>query len=115
MSELTPVLNKRHGTSFDIYIGRGSRWGNPFPIGGGDDRESVIRKYEDYLRSSPELLEHLEELVGKSLGCFCAPAPCHGDILAAFAENIEATGAVPSYCVSDKIFPGSKRPRLSFG
>lgn len=115
MSESTPVVNKRHGIPFDIYIGRGSRWGNPFPIGGGDDREAVIRKYEGYLRSSEELLSAVVELAGKSLGCFCAPAPCHGDILAAFADSFQSTGVPPEESVSDEIFSAPKRPRLSFG
>lgn len=115
MSESTPVVNKRHGIPFDIYIGRGSRWGNPYPIGGADDREAVIRKYEDYLRSDEDLLTSVAELHGNSLGCFCAPAPCHGDILAAFADSFSETGSAPAQSVSDMIFTGPKRPRLSFG
>lgn len=115
MSESTPVVNKHHGIPFDIYIGRGSRWGNPFPIRGADDREAVIRKYESYLRGSEALLDSLDELAGRSLGCFCAPAPCHGDILAAFADSIRSTGSVPSHSISDMIFTEPKRPRLSFG
>lgn len=115
MSELTPVLNKHHGIPFDIYIGRGSRWGNPFPIERGADREAVIRRFEDHLRDSPELLEGLEELSGKSLGCFCAPKPCHGDVLAAFADSLKTAGVIPEHSVSDLLFAGDSRPRLSFG
>ena len=114
MSEATAVVNKRHGVAFDVYIGRGSLWGNPYPIGPGSDREAVIRRYEDHLRSSPKLLAAVEGLHGKSLGCFCAPAPCHGDILAAFADSFSESGRAPESSVSDGIFTEPKRPRLEF-
>jgi hypothetical protein len=41
----------------------------------------VIRKYREYLLSNPDLLDRLPELEGKTLGCWCAPKPCHGDVL----------------------------------
>lgn len=107
----TTVVNKYHKVPFDVYIGRGSPWGNPYPIG-EDSRETVIRKYEEYLRANRKLLERLEELQGRSLGCYCAPAPCHGDILAAFVDSIVKTGAIPDYSISDELFP--KRPKLVF-
>jgi ribonuclease HI len=70
----------------DTYIGRGSPWGNPFVIGKDGDRDEVIDKYERHLRESPRLLDRLHELRGKTLACFCAPARCHGDILARYAD-----------------------------
>ena len=33
----------------DVYIGRGSKWGNPFKIGEDGDRHEVIQKYRDYI------------------------------------------------------------------
>lgn len=66
---------------YDIYIGRPSKWGNPFEIGKDGTREEVIAKYEKWIRTQPELLQALPELVGKTLGCWCSPKPCHGDIL----------------------------------
>lgn len=60
-----------------LYIGRnlnfyvkgaiGSKWKNPFSV----------KKYG----RDKELYNCLEELVGKVLGCWCYPEPCHGDIL----------------------------------
>lgn len=67
--------------SCEVYIGRPSKWGNPFVIGRDGNREEVIAKYADWIQSQPELLSSLDELRGKSLGCYCAPLPCHGDIL----------------------------------
>lgn len=66
----------------DLYIGRPSKWGNPFQIGSDGDRAQVIARYERWLDTQPELLEALPELAGKTLGCWCAPQPCHGDVLA---------------------------------
>ncbi len=71
---------------YDVYIGRPSKWGNPFIIGRDGDRLAVLKKYECWLTSHPELLAALHELTGKRLGCFCKPARCHGDILARWAN-----------------------------
>ncbi|MCI2421138.1 DUF4326 domain-containing protein [Saccharopolyspora sp. K220] len=63
------------------YIGRGSKWGNPFRMGVDGDRSTVIHKYRQYLLHQPELLAALGELRGHALGCYCAPEACHGDVL----------------------------------
>ena len=66
---------------FDVYIGRPSKWGNPYEIGRDGTREEVIAKYRTHFQSTPALLAALPELRGKTLGCWCAPRACHGDIL----------------------------------
>lgn len=71
---------------FDVYIGRPSKWGNPFRVGEDGTREEVIAKYEEWLHDEPDLLADLSELRGKALACWCAPLPCHGDVLARMAE-----------------------------
>ncbi len=73
----------------DVYIGRPSKWGNPFTIGVHGNREEVIAKYEEYLLHNDYLLESLHELHNKVLGCWCAPAACHGDVLAKYAKLVE--------------------------
>ena len=75
----TKVVNKKT-SSFDVYIGRGSKWGNPFHMKSEDQRGEVIEKYEDYARKKFSK-DELSSLVGKRLGCFCKPRKCHGDIL----------------------------------
>jgi len=65
---------------YDIYIGRPSKWGNPFEIGKDGTREEVIKKYYKYLYSSG-LINEIEELRDKILGCWCYPLSCHGDII----------------------------------
>jgi hypothetical protein len=81
----TTVVNKRTD-EFDIYIGRPSKWGNPFVIGKDGNREEVITKFERYIWRSP-LMADIRELRDKRLGCFCAPQPCHGDVLAQLADE----------------------------
>ena len=73
--------------AYDVYIGRGSVWGNPYIIGTHGDRAAVIEQYRVYLHDHPELLAKVPLLRGKRLGCYCAPKPCHGDILAALADQ----------------------------
>ena len=73
----------------DLYIGRPSKWGNPFVIGQDGTREQVVAKYEAWLLTQPELMEALPELKGKVLGCWCSPRACHGDVLARLANRSE--------------------------
>lgn len=90
------VLNKHvHGIPDGaVYIGRGSKWGNPFTSIQGKTtkattvvatREESIEQYRQWLkqqiRSGCISREELAALYGKDLVCFCAPKPCHGDIL----------------------------------
>ena len=73
---------------FDVYIGRPSKWGNPFRIGKDGSREDVIEKYRHWILANPSLMAHLRsELKGKTLGCWCKPNACHGDVLAELADK----------------------------
>ena len=71
---------------FDVYIGRPSKWGNPFKLKKGDKREDVLDEYRKWLLQQVDLLADLHELRGKSLGCWCKPELCHGDVLAELAD-----------------------------
>ena len=81
------VWNKREQNipSGAVYVGRPSEWGNPFEIGKHGTRADVIRKYRSWLWQSIEAgeitLEGLAALAGKDLMCWCAPLPCHADVL----------------------------------
>ncbi len=83
----TRVVHKRH--KHDILICRPSIWGNPFVIGRDGDRDEVIKKYEEWIKTQPFLLSQLHTLKGKVLGCYCKPLACHGDILARLADNLD--------------------------
>eukprot|EP00754_Rhynchopus_humris_P035527 Rhum_TRINITY_DN17049_c0_g1::Rhum_TRINITY_DN17049_c0_g1_i1::g.165128::m.165128 len=87
----------------NVYIGRdmsrfvkgavGSKWGNPFSINkktganAGLTRDEAVKLYEAHLRKNGC---DVTELVGKRLGCWCAPEPCHGHVLQRLIA--EATG-----------------------
>lgn len=73
---------------YDVYIGRPSKWGNPFSHLPNsiakyrtDTREAAIEYYEKWLRERTELLFDLHEVAGKVLGCWCHPQSCHGEVL----------------------------------
>jgi hypothetical protein len=79
---------------YDIYIGRPSKWGNPFKIGRDGTREEVIKKFahwflwnaESPLQKYPGEIRQLE---GKVLGCHCKPKRCHGDVIVNFIKVIK--------------------------
>jgi hypothetical protein len=83
------VLNKHHTAipASAVYIGRGSKCGNPFRIGRDGDRAAVIMKYERWLADQHHLLRAFDELRGRDLICFCAPRACHGDLLLRLANT----------------------------
>jgi hypothetical protein len=89
------VVNINSGEHYDIYIGRGTKWGNPFTHREGtagivkvSSREEAIECYKNYIESTPLLLQAAkDELKGKNLGCHCHPKPCHGDVLLKIANE----------------------------
>lgn len=93
---IAKVCNKDKGDPFDIYIGRGSPWGNPYPIEhheGGNARRDVIEKYKAFFKeqflSNPEKKKALLSLRGMRLACHCKPLDCHGDVIAEFLNSYE--------------------------
>ena len=90
--EKTKVVNVKH-SEYDVFIGRPSLLGNPFIIGRDGTREEVVSKHYwwmiDWIEhkkeirvgkyTNREVVCGLWELVGKRIGCFCAPLLCHGD------------------------------------
>lgn len=76
---------------YDTYIGRPSKWGNPFVIGQHGTRDEVIDQYEEWVQTQPKLMAALPELAGKTLGCWCGPTNrCHGDVLMKLLESMES-------------------------
>lgn len=86
---LTKVVNIDKKDLHDVYIGRGSVWGNPYAIGFDGDRDEVIRKYAyDFNKGFLKFNKNdVLSLRGKRLGCHCKPFSCHGDILADFVNS----------------------------
>ena len=66
-----------------VYVGRPTRWGNPFAIGAALSRDEAVARYRAWLSSQPELLADARSaLAGRDLVCWCPPgAACHADVL----------------------------------
>ena len=90
---MTRVVHKAFAP-YDVYIGRPTKWGNPFIIGRDGTREEVIAKYIDMHAGDEKFLAMVrKELKGKVLGCWCKfpgnEKACHGDWLAEVADREE--------------------------
>ncbi len=87
------VHNKRSGNLPEgaVYVGRPTKYGNPFHMVKEEDRDEVIIQYIVWFMRQPEawLAEVRNELRGKDLVCWCAPKPCHADFLLAFVNEGE--------------------------
>lgn len=84
-----------------VYVGRksqGMHYGNPFSHKSGTlasvkvtSIKEAISAFEDwldgiaYIEIEPDrrqwILDHLEDLKGQNLRCYCAPNPCHAEVL----------------------------------
>lgn len=101
----TRVVNIRHEPC-DRYIGRGPKglipsrpemkgyFGNPFVLKDSSDpeeRKKVLVEYRNWflkrVQEDPVFARAIATLKGKRLGCFCKPAECHGDVIAAWLEG----------------------------
>jgi hypothetical protein len=66
---------------YDIFIGRPSKFGNPFRIGADGTRIEVIAKFKQYATNHPRLDDLLDELNHKRVACWCRiDMSCHGDV-----------------------------------
>lgn len=86
------VLNMRDGKGGGIRVDRATRWGNPFRMSSEADRLLVVERYRRWLLFSDDaapLRRDLHTLKGADLMCWCAPKPCHADVLLALANDAE--------------------------
>jgi uncharacterized secreted protein with C-terminal beta-propeller domain len=68
-----------------VYVGRPSKWGNPFAMVSESCRDAVCDRYDRYLATrliNGAITEQdFREFDGKNLLCWCAPKRCHGDTI----------------------------------
>ena len=74
-----------------VYVGRPSRWGNPFVIGRDGDRAECLELYRAWIAAPDQAdlrAQARAELCGRDLGCWCAPGEaCHADVLLVLANE----------------------------
>jgi hypothetical protein len=72
-----------------VYVGRPTKWGNPYKIGVDGSREEVIAKYREWLKKKlEEDPTFLDPLKGKDLACWCPlNKPCHADVILEFLKE----------------------------
>jgi len=78
------IIIKDKDDKYCRYPKTNSKWANPFKVNKDGSREECIEKYREYIikkiNENPEEY-NIEELRGKTLGCWCKPEKCHGDVL----------------------------------
>lgn len=85
MSDRLPVIKRVRGKALPpgaVYVGRGSRWGDPYLVGIHGSREECVALYCNWIAERPHLVDALAARRPTSLACWCAPLPCHADALA---------------------------------
>lgn len=95
--ETALVVNKDRGDDFDVYIGRGTPWGNPYPVGkleGQYERDESIALYKTHFEkniiANPSLRKGLLGLRGMRLACHCKPLACHGDVIVSYLNSVDS-------------------------
>lgn len=103
--------------SFDVYVGRPSKWGNPFSHKHDTradfvvpSRDEAVARYAEWIVSQPKLMAALPELRGKTLACWCAPQLCHASILLCLSNQVESDETLRSLPA-----PLAERLRLALG
>jgi hypothetical protein len=93
----TSVVSKYKG-KYDLYVGRGSEWGNPFSDKPDSKAKLIVKPeevmpkfrewFQDRIRCEEGFARKVRrELHGKTLGCYCEGGkPCHAAIMASWAD-----------------------------
>ncbi len=78
---------------YDVLIDRRTEFGNPHKMHSEKDRDEIIRQFEKTARARLTVdfrwADKVKALHGKTLGCWCSPKPCHGDILLKLAAELQ--------------------------
>ena len=85
----TELVNvSRHEGDDVCMIDRDTKFGNPYRLkedGGEYTREESVQKYEEWfkekLKKDEQFKKEVDDLKGETLGCWCKPKACHGDVI----------------------------------
>ena len=87
---LPKVINlKRKNTQNGAYCGRGSDYGNPYPMKQytKEERNLVCNRHIYNVGNNDDLVRQIKsQLKGVNLKCYCAPQRCHCDFLLLLAN-----------------------------
>ena len=71
-----------------IYVGRPTKWGNPFPVGQGYSRQAAVAEFKKVTSGDEIRMLARQELRGHDLACWCRlDQPCHADVLLQIANE----------------------------
>ena len=77
-----------------MYVGRGSKWGNPWRVEDGMSVKGAVWRYRDAALGLLPFAnvsgadEIRAELAGRDLACWCSlDSACHADVLLAIANT----------------------------
>lgn len=101
--------NQARAVDGEVYIGRmagaAGYFGSPIRLGSvcvvcakrHNDAGSTLDCFEQWARTrlmtDPTYRENVKDLHGKTLVCWCAPGPCHGDVLAKLSAELNRSGS----------------------
>lgn len=98
-NKLATVVNiRKFPRDYDVYVGRAGlgfdgTFGNPFRVGYDGSRTEVVDKFRKYFQKRMlgdiEYSKKIFALRGLRLGCWCAPKPCHADIIADWLNSLQ--------------------------
>jgi hypothetical protein len=77
-----------------VYVGRPTKFGNPFPVALCGSLEQALERYRFWLKRGdvtfgfPPQPQEIRQLRGKDLACWCPLGqPCHADVLLEMANG----------------------------
>jgi hypothetical protein len=79
-----------------VYVGRPTKWGNPFNVTAAQPRELALQRYRWWLSRGithglngfPPQPQEIAQLRGKDLVCWCPLSQaCHADVLLELANS----------------------------
>jgi hypothetical protein len=94
------IFNKHHNLAPEdaVYVGRPTIFGNPFThlsthaseLIRVPTRERAVERYREWFHirmADPVFEAAVESLRGKDLVCWCAPLPCHAEVIVEYLES----------------------------
>jgi hypothetical protein len=105
---LDRVVHCKRG-DYDVLVDRSTPWGNPIRLADHPGRPEALLEYLWWLHTIPKsdrdpqhvdqydqrwVHDHVNELRGETLACWCSPRLCHGHVLAAMAASDDPMEAV---------------------